>query len=228
MGFYDIDYTDQVTNNLPVSKRLEKMISWLVALLSAQKWRSDSFFGEYVQGSNAANYNPFVTLYPKGTRVNFYRSIYESTKSVPSGHLPTDKNYWIKITDDYRGTDERVKYNSQKIMLEFILNKWFVTTWVQPDSVDTPTRPDIYIDNNDVQSPVFTVFENENELSNVFRFDLLSNSFVMEDYTFDLNCFTIYVPTAVFAGIGADAEEQIRAIADKYVISGMIYNVVQY
>lgn len=228
MSIYDINYTDQVENNLPVEKRKPGFISWLVALLSAQKWRSDIFFNEYVQGSSAALWSPFVTLYPKGTRVNFFRSIYEATRSVPSGHFPTDANYWIKITEDYRGVNERVRYNSQKIILEFILNKWFNTTWVQPDSVSTPTRPDIYIDNNNLPMPVFTVFEDANPLSEVFTYDYLSNSYVMEEYTYDVNCFTIYVPVVIFTGLGADAELQIRTIADRYVIAGMIYNVTTY
>jgi hypothetical protein len=39
---------------------------------------------------------------------------------------------------------------------------------------------------------------------------------------------TINVPTAFYASLGADAEEQIRSIADKYIIQGIFYNINQY
>lgn len=136
MSLYDIDYTQLVNNLIPQTRRKTRFVSWLYALLTPQKYVSDIFFNEYTNGSSAPFYSGFVSLYPKGSRVNFYGAIYEAKINVSSGHYPTDTNYWTQITSDFRGVNERVRYSSQKITLEYVLNHWYNTNWLQPDDVD--------------------------------------------------------------------------------------------
>lgn len=228
MGFYDINYNDLVYNLTPQTRRKPRFISWLVALLSPQKYVSDLFFDVYVNGQVYPYFNPFVIAYPKGTRVTFLGAIYEAQINISGFHLPTEQNYWAQIVADYRGVNERVRYNSQKIALEFILNKWFNTTWVQPDDPSNPTRPEIYIDSNVLDNQVLTSYYTENAESNIYYYDSLTYAYVLNSYTFNQTCFSIYVPTAFFTALGVDAELQIRAIADKYVIAGMTYDIQQY
>jgi hypothetical protein len=55
--------------------------------------------------------------------------------------------------------------------------------------------------------------------------------FLGNSYTFSNYAFTIFVPVAVFNALDPDAtnaENIIRAIADKYVIAGMEYDVQTY
>jgi len=228
MGFYDIDYQNVVYNLIPQTRRKTRFISWMRSLLSPQEYTSDIFFGEYVNGSDAPDWSPFVALYPKGTKVNFFNSIYMATQNVPSGHLPTDTNYWVLIVKDYRGVNQRVRYNSQKICLEYILNDWFNGVWLQPDSPTSPTRPDIYIDTNLPTNQVLTSYYTENAESNIYYYDALTYSYVMDNYSFNSPSFSIYVPIALYTGLGANADEQIRAIADKYVIAGITYDIQTY
>jgi len=228
MGFYDIDYNDLVFNLTPQTRRKPRFISWLVSLLAPQKNVSDLFFDVYVGGQTYPYFNPFVTSYPKGTRVTFLGAIYEAQRVVTGGALPTDTNYWSVIVADYRGVNERVRYNSQKLLLEFILNKWFNTTWAQPDDPINPTRPEIYIDSNLTDNQVLTSYFNENAESNVYYYDSLTYAYVLNNYTFNQPAFSIFVPLAFFTALGVDAELQIRAIADKYVIAGITYDIQTY
>jgi len=228
MGFYDIDYNDLVYNLTPQTRRKPRFISWLLSLLAPQKYVSDLFFNEYINGSAYPYYDPFVSLYPKGTRVIFLGAVYEAKISVASGHLPTDANYWTRIVNDYRGVNERVRYNSQKILLEFILNKWFNTTWLQPNDPFNPTRPDIYIDSNLTDNQVLTSYYTENAESNIYYFDSLTYAYVLNSYTFNQPAFSIFVPSWFYTSLGVDAENQIRAIADKYVIAGITYDIQTY
>ncbi len=49
--------------------------------------------------------------------------------------------YWVKVTDNFIGANERASYSPQKLMFEYALNRWFDTTFRQP-SVGTS---DIFI-----------------------------------------------------------------------------------
>lgn len=228
MGFYDIDYNDLVFNVTPQTRRKPRFISWLLSLLAPQKNVSDLFFDVYVGGATYPYFNPLVTSYPKGTRVTFLGAIYEAQIVVLGGALPTNTNYWTQIVADYRGVNERVRYNSQKILLEFILNKWFNTTWLQPDDPFNPTRPEIYVDSNLTDNQVLTSYYTENAESNVYYYDSLTYAYVLNTYTFNQPAFTIFIPSWLPIALGVDANNQIRAIADKYVIAGITYDIQTY
>jgi len=227
MGFYDIDYNDLVFNLTPQTRRKPRFISWFLSLLAPQKNVSDLFFDVYVGGQTYPYYNPLVTSYPKGTRVTFLGAIYEAQLST-GGALPTDTNYWTQIVADFRGVNERVRYNSQKILLEFILNKWFNTTWLQPDDPFNPTRPEIYVDSNLTDNQVLTSYYTENAESNIYYYDSLTYAYVLNNYTFNQPAFSIFVPAYLLVALGVDAQNQIRAIADKYVIAGITYDIQTY
>lgn len=230
-SIYDFDFGVYVNNMLPVKKRTARNISWLTALLKPLQWLRDNFFNEYVNGSAAALYSG-ATAYVVGDRVvddldnGVYVSFASQTGVQPS--TANDPEKWQKVCDDWRGVTERVKYTGQKLILEYVLNKWFRTTWLQPNNDTTPTRPDIYIDNNNVSNLVFVSYVDDTNSSAAFSADVFQQNFIADTYSFSGNWFTIYVPIATYTALGAQAEQRIRAIADKYVIAGVTYNIVTY
>lgn len=229
MGLYDIDYTNLAYNLTPQTRRKPRLIAWVRALLEPAKWAGDLLFQEYANGSTAALWQGFPTEYALGDRVRRGVEIYESTIDENVDLDPiTHPGQWRKVCDDFRGVRERVLYNSQKIKLEYILNRWFGTAWLQPDDMVTPTRPDIYIDNNTLQNQVFTVYANDTETSKVYANDTFTENYIMDSYDFIGDAFTIWVPSVFFASLGTFAEQKIRAIADQYVIAGITYNVETY
>jgi len=229
-SIYDLNFYNWVVNSLPVLKRTERAVQWLTSLCSPLQWLHDNFFNEYANGSGSALYSG-ATTYATGDRVvdDLNNGVYES-QATQTGVQPstaTDAE-WQKVSDDWRGLRERVKYNSQKITLEYALNKWFRTNWVQPDNDTTPTRPDIYIDNNLITNLAFVAFANDADSSDAFAADLFQQNFIVDSYAFSGNWFTIYVPIAVYTALGAQADDKIKAIAGKYVIAGITYNIDQY
>jgi hypothetical protein len=123
------------------------------------------------------------------------------------------------------GLNERLKYNSQTILLEYILNKHFSVV----------SSPFIYIDNavsstdiNYVSSvgdgfvPLY-VGDSPNDANTVF---LGSES----DY-FPAFDFTVYVPTAVFNTLGstlAERQARVQAEVNKYKLIGVNNTVTNY
>ena len=45
-------------------------------------------------------------------------------------NLVTDTAFWLKVSDNYIGIRERTLWNSQKIIFESSLNRWFQTTGI--------------------------------------------------------------------------------------------------
>jgi hypothetical protein len=181
-----------------------------------------------------------LTTYHTGDRMIYTDGCVYEAQRLSFGSPPTISNqpdYWIKVNNDFRGVRERIKYNSQKIVLEFVLNKFFRLTFRQPDSVTDPQtlRSYIYIDNNNLNNQVFVTANDEAFASVTSNGDDYAETFVMNDYSFDYNAFTIYVPdsmsspvTGWYSSLGAYAEQKIRAVADLYVIAGIKYNIVTY
>jgi hypothetical protein len=222
MSVYDINYNQLAEEQTPIDERQPIVLAWLRSLVKPLQYLRDLFFNSYADGSAAPDYNA-LTAYAKGDQVRHVdNAIYEAL--VPTtGNLPSDPLFWFKVQDVFIGIRERLKYNSRKIVLEAILNKWFRVAALPADQ--------IYIENNDMYGTAFLLGETGPTSSSMPTLSANQQFFLGNTYTYDINAFTIYVPVAVFTGLDPDptnAENIIRAIADKYVIAGMIYNVVTY
>jgi len=227
---YNVVFTDLWGSCLASFDRLVKRIAWgAVPMKQLQRLR-DNFFNEYADGSLALDWTSIIA-YNKGDKVKYLdKGIYEAIKTVPIGAAITDTSYWLKIQDNWIGVRERAKYHGCKLSLEFQLNKWFGTVFLQPDDEATPTPSEIYITNNTLNNNVFLVANSDTEASVVMNSDF-ADDFVMNDYSFNGTSFTINVPVAVFNALGSnttDRENMIRSFADKYVIAGVTYNIATY
>jgi hypothetical protein len=146
---YDIDFEIQGENLMPPDKRKPKLLAWLFAFLYALQLLRDRFYTYYADGFTGDRWD-ISTAYSVGDEVRYIdRSVYECIQATTAGILPTDTDYWVKIQDIYIGIRERSRYNSRKILFEFILNKWF--------DVDPLPADQIYIQNNSVYGTAFVM-----------------------------------------------------------------------
>lgn len=228
---YDFDFKTFATNMLPNLKRTARGIGWLSALFKPLQWLRDNFFNEYVNGSAASLYNG-ATAYVAGDRVVdlIDNGVYES-QTAQTGVIPSTANNpakWQKVSDNWVGVSERTKYTGQKIALEYALNKWFRSFWLQPNNDTTPTRPAIYIDNNNINNLAFISYANSESSSDAFSADVFQQNFITDVYSFGGAWFTIWTPLALYTALQPSADSKIRAIADKYVIAGITYDIKTY
>lgn len=233
ISFFQTDYPLVNTNLTPSIKRKERFQLFINALTSPLAWNNSNLFNEYSIGSNAPFYDEFTTYNIGDKVIDIDNAVYECFQNGTYGIEPIDGYnplVWQLVSQDFRGVLERLRYTGQKLHLEYILNNWFHTSWVQPDSQNMPmtTRPYIYIDNNLLENNVFTVFDNDTQSSSSYYFDIYSQAFVVDTYSFVTDGFTIYVPSGFYAALGSFAEQKIRAIADLYVIAGIKYNIDTY
>ena len=229
MSFYDINYIDRDKELTPPKYRLTKFLSWLNCLNYPLQWLRDLWFGDYKVGAVYPDWTGSV-FFGLGERVVFTDlSVYECISQSPVIGTPPSGNVnsylsWQKIQDVFIGVDERIKYNSQMIVLEYALNHYY--------RVPT-TDPQIYITTNSPQNSVFVIANSEQNASNVVNNEVFASSFVWNTPSFTAYAgnFTVSVPTALFATLGAtvqDQENNIRQFVNKYKLSGLTYNVVTF
>jgi hypothetical protein len=224
---YDIDFEIQEENlNVP-TKRKPKTTAFLNALMYPLQWIRDLLFEDYVNGAIYPPWGGFQ-LHPVGERVTWedksnYECIVQNfgfTGMEPSGGVDS-AIYWIKIQDNFMGANQRARFNSQIIILEHALNKWFRVPTIDPQ---------IYLGNN-YNPNTFLL-----GTSGIYSSPLASNSAFTVAYlgnapTFTATDFTVYVPVVLFATLGntvQNRENNVRRFVDKYRLAGIAYNVTTY
>jgi hypothetical protein len=217
MAIYDYDNQIVGEQLTPPVLRTAKQLSWINTLTAAVQNLWYLIFEDYRVGSVYPDYG-FFTQYYVGDRVLFAdKSIYECiSNSLNISCLDTTK--WVKVNDIFIGSDERVKYSAQKLLFEYALNKFFISSG-------------IYITNNFIDVGDIFVMDTNSTESSVMPLD----SFYQEDYM-DLTAtyasgiydYTIFVPIADYTTLGSSANAIIRTFADKYNLAGFQYDIQTY
>lgn len=220
MGIYTYD-TSYISSRLtPPALRKIKHLAWLSVLLKPVQSLWNLIFVDYADGSTYLLYNP-VTAYLKGNRVLFSNKKTYQCLINTTGNDPTNSTYWVELNSNFIGARERSLYNSQKILFEYALNKWFMVS----------SAPLIYIENKTVVGSPFMLGET-GETSGTMAYDSQYQQFYLgETYTYQQIDFTIWVPIAIFNTLGSNVsnrEKAVRSFADEYVLAGIIYNVKSY
>jgi hypothetical protein len=203
----------------PPHLRKQKHLEWGNVLVAPLQWIRNLLFDVYIDGNSYGRWD-ITTSYLIGERVYYSdRGLYEAiTNNI--GVTPQTATDWKLILENHIGVRERVKYNSQKLLFEFALNRWFDTIGLQ-----------IYITNNTIYTGTFIMDRGSFNSSVISRNSVNASSYLGNTPLYDNIAFTIFVPLAVFNALAAtniDRENIIRNFADKYVIAGMEYNVVTY
>lgn len=193
-------------------------LAWGKVLLKPLQYLHDLIFTDYASGGTAVEWD-VLDPYVVGDRVYYIdRAVYECIANT-TGDLPTDIDFWIKVLDNYIGIRERIMYNSQKIVFEYGINRWFMCAG-------------IYVDNAAVGYAGFVMGGSGEYSSTMYNSSVYSDAFLFNNYTaLSVNHFTINVPVAVYtalAGNNTDRDNIIKSFADKYVMAGITYNIVSY
>lgn len=238
---------------LPINRRKPKFLSWFLTLLKSLQWDHDLIFTDYAYGVMFPLWDGSVT-YVYGDRVIYIdNAVYEmqNTAGLISAVSPNlDNTNWTKILDIFIGVRERARYNGDKLILEFALNRYFMVSpfsamewgvsWSGgvPTAESTPPYTQIYISNtNNAASNFWLSDGGVGALTSYMSAGFGQKYFLGNSYsTYSPFAFNIYVPTAVYAqieanqvpGSGITGEDVIRSVADKYVQAGKLYSVIQY
>lgn len=221
MSIYDQDFNLIFAQLLPPDKRNEKMLAWGSAMMKPLQWLHDLIHEDYADGASALLYNS-VSSYSKGDRIIFNGKVYDAKKTLtgvaPSGK--TDDN-WLLVLDDFRGARKRVQYNGQHLSLEYMLNEWFGTTFVQPDFNNQSNRSTFYIDTLITYNSSFIVFGDSSptakvtENNPVITTHWVNGTFVPTQFNFMVNYPLSMIPTK-----SSTKFLQMKALIERYKLYG--------
>ena len=212
---YDINFYNKVVEILPPDKRESKNLSWLFALISGVEYLREKILVDFKTGSSYSDWT--AGTYAKGDKVVYKKVIYESLIDSNTD-TPTSSN-WSLYLNTFIGSDDRVKYNGQKLVLEYALNQYYKTTFRQPN--DTP---DIYIETLGYTLQGFLIGSTENYSSDVAQ--TTSSGFIgsLTPFLQTYN-FKIWFPTAVYS---ATNESEVRTFVNKIVPTSLNYSIDTY
>ena len=211
---------------LPPLLRRPVRLSWLQVLLrSLQKKNDDNFNNQsYLSGWTGLSKWSSAVTYNNGNLTRFGIAVYES---LIANNLnvspPSDNTKWLLLENDFVGVNERVKYNSGKMLFEYVLNRYL--------NVTATTLPAIYINNLTIDLTGFYLGFDNNNPSGYLGDETNQIDFMGDNYSLNTYAFVIFVPLALFMTLGgnlADREQTVRNVADKYVLTGMKYSISKY
>jgi hypothetical protein len=230
LNIFNINYNNLVQQLLPPMLRKQSEIAWLTSLTEPLQ-TNNVIFNEYITGStypywlSSSGYTSGDTVIYKSDN-NVYTSISASTGQLPS----TGTTYWTIRNDNYIGAYERARYNSQKIIYELALNRWFNNIPNTPMQYSGWTgsnhTTDIYIQNLSGSTNIFIMGESSENSSLLVNDSSTALDFMATSYSGDtFYNYKIWVPNSIYT---ATTDNIIRSYADKVNLSSKLYTIAAY
>jgi len=225
---YDFD-NEIVTEQMDVPVlRQPRNLAWAKVFTAPIQYLWEKFI-DWKDGQEYQAFNG-LAVYQRGDRITYtdnvtYERIYQSATLPVSGQPPDAfPQYWQVVNENFIGAKERIKYNSQIIVLEYALNKFFRNTLAV-----APTTQ-IYIVNTPVVSNFF-VGQTGDYSSKIPNLSQYQTDYVPNVPTINAYDFTIMFPVALYTSLGPtanDREKRVRKFVDKYKLSGITYTITTY
>lgn len=212
---YLIDFFNKMFELLPPDKRGMVNYSWVKAIGSPIEYMRNKILVDYKTGSSYADW--VSGTYAKGEIVTYKKVLYESKVDGNTDTPPS--NNWSLYLNSFIGSDDRIKYNGQKVVLEYALNQYYKTFFRQPNLVS-----DIYIETLGYTLQGFLIGQTEPYCSTVGQ--TTSSGFVgsLTPFLQTYN-FKIWFPTAVYA---ATNEQEVRNFVNKIIPISLNFSISTY
>jgi hypothetical protein len=213
-SFYDIDFNKFAIKLLPPDKRYTRLVAFVRVLLSPLQYNRNITFGTYRTGNPAPVW--VAGTYNKYDQVQYRKAVYESLKAGNTA-TPDDAAAWRLIQADFLGMDERIKYNGQRLVIEYALNKYLGTTFRQP-----PLTSDTTIS---LIPPVLAGFLIGQTVAESVGQTTSSATIGLPSPFYQAYNFNILTPSAVLA---ANSVEGIRAFVRRYIPASINFQITPY
>lgn len=222
----DINYVEEKL--IPPLLRTPIRLDWLKTLTAPiQKKYNDIYSIESFVRSFSVSKWSVLTAYTVGVRVRYGVAVWECLIANTGVDPTSDTVTWFQIAQDFVGVDERIKFSSQHMVFQYVLNRYLNTTAYTVPKIYTLTNT---IDTNgfylgtDGDGSFGELGDNTGSVTN-------QNDFLGTSYSLNQYAFTVYVPAALFLTLGnstANREQTVRNVVDKYRLAGITYSVTTY
>ena len=213
MPIPNIDWNNHLTNFIPESHRTPRVIGWFKGIIFGSIAWINFYFKKYCLGDSVSDLWSNSVTYNINETVITYFGCYVSLDNSNTGNNPdTTTGFWYKVCPSYVGAFERGSYNSQKLIYEFSLNRYFITTFRQPETLEDGTSgiwylplSDIYITTEFFDYSSFAVssepIPDSSFSSDVDIYMISSDSLSTDDTTY---LFIIWIPISLSVSLGTN------------------------
>lgn len=221
MSLFNINISKLINDLLPPKKREINIIAICKGLFSKQDNDNLNFL-ELIEGTSAPQYA--TGTYNQFDRVIYQREVYESLKNSNT-NLPTVANSWVKVVDNFLGTNETQNYTTSTIHLEYALNRYFENMANTPYDL---TNGAINLQTVQLSNPSFLIGYTNTSSSTVGY--SYSENFITydENILVDYTVLQINVPTSTATALGSNYYQIISNFVDKYITAGITYRIELY
>jgi len=217
---------------LPPYKRNDKYKSWVGVLLYPLQWLRDRFYDNYAYGIYDYIWDSGVAYNTNDVVSYLDYNFYIAVQNVPMNTPCTDTNYWMLVSDNV-GAVPRANVTGQKLLLEWVLNKHYNTTFRQPI---IGGLSDIHVGTFAIDTIAFTSGLDGTDSSQAAISGSDAMAFVGESYTYDTESLWIYVPNSILDIISnytesapyPEAQKTVLNYANRVIFGGIIAKVVPY
>lgn len=224
MSIFSIDIDKLSKDVLPPQTRSVENVAFIKGLFT-QPIRTHNLFVAYLEGAKTTlGALPWAAgSFSKGEYVYYILTgeVFECQADTTAE--PTTSTDWLKVLDSFIGVNESQYFDGGNLALTYGLNIRFDTNYVDP-----PSTSDIYILNEVQGVPMFRVGANESESSSIGANEVESDFITYGATATVAYLFTVWIPAALTATLGADAFKIVRRFVDKYVPAGCLYDVTDY
>ena len=223
MSIFNINFKQLWQQLTPPKLRKSIELAWGEALMSPMD-NNNQLFNDYLSGST---YNFYTTgyTYSASNRVVYTdNGVYENLTGC-TNIPPTDVNNWININGSYVGAIERSRYNAQKYLFEFALNRYFQVTGTTRQSIYGPSYNNIYIENLSGGSASMLMGQTGPYSSNLYNDEVFSTAYLTNSYSTATSDYIVWVPNYIYT---ANSYSRIDAFVSHLNIAGMTYQIKNY
>ena len=229
-----INWDNQAIQEIPNEHRTPNFIAWIQGFFSGTaKWLNKNFYNYCFGDLVNPVWNSAVTYSLNDVVVTYFGTWISIQNSNTANSPQSSPTYWYQISTSYIGALEIASYNSQRMNMEFGLNKYFFTTYRNPTTIVsggyTPLS-DIYITTVAISNLSFVSYTTEVGTSASFTNYSGSNAVFTGVVTgIDSSYqFIVHVPTGLATLLGVNYDSIIRSKVDKVNPLGISYSIVLY
>jgi len=229
-----IDFDNHIIQELPLYHRTPKFIAWFKGIIGGGSSWLYNLFTKYTKGDSLTFFWINSSTYNINDKVKTYDGVFISLKNSNINNNPNLNNgYWYKVSSSYLGADERSNYSAQKMSMEKMLNRYFMTEFRQPASIDSSgyfPLSDIYIKTIQPLYTSFVTFSGFNGSSASYSNNSGNNaSFTGYVSSIDTTYqFIVYVPISLSISLGDSYDSIIREKIDSIYVFGTSYKIQTY
>lgn len=218
-----VNYIQVLYDLLVPDKRQPTTLAYLSPIGYQLQLDNNNIFNNYKIGGSYNEWD-MLTNYNRYDLIKSGKSVYYSSIDDNLGQYPNNfSGNWVLVTTNFIGVDSRVKFDGTKLIFEYAINTYFGTIY----NPDTTLNSEIYLETLAPKLKSFVVGQTEKFSDKVLL--TTSSAFIRKNNptTTDDNVnLTIWVKD--MGSVGKPTQDEIKNFADKYIISGVKFEIKNY